>query len=148
MNYFFKIMVVAGVICLGTHFSTIAASEKAGGPKGGRLLENDSPRAEFYVKEDHSVTITFYDGSLKPAAVTDQSVRVIADAPDGKVTLEFEKKGDVLTSIGKLPEGHGYNLVIQVRKDADSKLQNFRLVFEKDICGGCNRTEYACICGH
>lgn len=32
---------------------------------GGRLLENESPRAEFFVEKDKTVTITFYDKDLK-----------------------------------------------------------------------------------
>src|SRR5580765_8586709 len=79
-------------------------------PKGGRLLEKTEPHAEFVAEKDRSVTINFYNEQMKPVAVTTQNVTVIADAKDGKVRLEFEKKGDSLVSKTKLPEGEGYNL--------------------------------------
>jgi len=50
----------------------------------------------------------------------------IAHAKGGKQKVEFEKKGDVLVSKGKLPEGDGYNLVVQLKDKADAKPQNFR----------------------
>jgi hypothetical protein len=125
-----------------------AADKKpVGGPKGGRLLENAAPRAEFFVEKDHTVTITFYDADLKPVPVSEQSVSVIAEAKEGKTKLEFEKKGDLLVSKGKLPEGDGYNLVVQVKQAPEAKPQNFRIKFDQKICNECKRPEYACICG-
>jgi len=73
---------------------------------------------------------------------------VIADAKSGKATVEFEKKGDVLVSKTKLPEGDGYNLVVQLKQTTDAKPQNFRFKLETHLCGECKRAEYACICGH
>src|SRR2546422_2792801 len=92
-----------------------AAADKKhlGGPKGGRLLEKTDPRAEFYLEKDHTVTITFYDAALNPVPVANQSVSVIAGTKDGKIRVEFAKKGDGLVSTSKLPEGDGYNLVVQ-----------------------------------
>ena len=93
-----------------THKRGVAAEKKVeAGPKGGRILEKTSPKAEFVVEKDHSVTIVFYGADLKPIAVTDQSVAVVA----GKAKLEFEKNGDVLVSKTKLPEGDGYNLIFR-----------------------------------
>ena len=127
--------------------STHAADKKIpAGPKGGRLLEKTEPKAEFYLEKDHTATITFYDAALKPVPVAGQSVTVIADAKGGKTTVEFEKKGDVLVSKTKLPEGDGYNLVVQFRPSADAKPQNLRFKLDTHICGGCKRAEYACSC--
>ena len=42
---------------------------------------------------------------MKPIPATVQSATVIADASGGKTKVEFEKKGDVLVSKSKLPEG-------------------------------------------
>ena len=67
--------------------------------------------------------------------------------PKTKTSLEFEKKGDVLVSKGKLPEGNGYNLVVQVKQTPETKRQNFRIKFDQKICNECKRPEYACICG-
>jgi hypothetical protein len=76
---------------------------KTPGPKGGRILEKTIPQAEFFVEKDRTVTIAFYDQNLKPAPVAQQEVTVVAN----KEKLAFEKKGDVLASKTKLPEGDG-----------------------------------------
>ena len=142
------VLTLAVALCISLLPASGAENKKiAAGPKGGRLLENTGPRAEFFVEKDHSVTITFYDPSLKAVPVTDQVVSVVADAKGGKTTLEFEKKDDVLVSKGKLPEGDGYNLVVQLKQSADAKPQNFRIKFDQKICNECKRPEYACICG-
>ncbi len=120
----------------------------AGGPKGGRLLENTEPNAEFFVEKDRTVTITFYNEELKPVPAAKQNVSVIAEADGKKTTLEFEKKGDVLVSKGKLPDGHALNLVVQFKQASDARARNFRFVYEDHICSVCKRAEYACICGH
>lgn len=138
---------LAGVLCAG--LLTLNAAEKAkiaAGPKGGRILEKTTPKAEFFAEKDRTVTIAFYDANMKPVPVADQNVKVIADAKDGKATLEFEKKGDVLVSKTKLPEGDGYNVVVQFKQTADAKPQNFRFKLDTQACGGCKRAEYACLC--
>jgi len=143
-----KLITLAGVLCAG--LLTLQADDKKApaGPKGGRLLEKTEPQAEFFLEKDHTVTVTFYDAALKPVPVSSQVATVIATAKEGKVTVEFEKKGDVLVSKTKLPEGDGYNLVVQLKQSADAKPQNFRFKLETHLCGECKRAEYACICGH
>jgi len=141
-----KILALAGVLCAGLLSLQAADKKHLGGPKGGRLLEKTDPKAEFYLEKDHTVTITFYDDALKPVPVTGQSVTVIADAKGGKSTVEFEKKGDVLVSKSKLPEGGGYNVVVQFKPTTDAKPQNFRFKLETHICDSCKRAEYACTC--
>ena len=141
-----KILTLAGVLCAGLLTLHAADQKVLAGPKGGRLLEKTEPKAEFYLEKDHTATITFYDAALRPVPVAGQSVTVIADAKGGKATVEFEKKGDVLVSKTKLPEGDGYNLVVQFRPSADAKPQNLRFKLDTHICGGCKRAEYACNC--
>lgn len=148
MNTSIKLLTLAGVLCAGLLTLHAADKKQLGGPKGGRLLEKTEPKAEFYLEKNHTVTITFYDAALKPVAAGGQAVTVIADAKDGKATVEFEKKGDVLVSKTKLPEGDGYNLVVQFKQTADAKPQNYRFKLELSTCGECKRAEYACICGH
>lgn len=146
MNKINRVLFIAVALCVG--FSNLGAAEKKviTGPKGGRLLDKTSPQAEFYVEKDHTVTIAFYDEKLKPLTPVDQNVTVIADAKDGKTKLEFEKKGDALVSKTKLPEGDGYNLVVQFRQSSDAKPQNFRFKLDLHICGGCKHAEYVCSC--
>ena len=140
-----SLLTLAGVLCAG--LLTVTAGDKVeGGPKGGRILEKTSPKAEFFVEKDRTVSINFYDASMKPVAPTDQNVTVIAEAKDGKAKLEFEKKGNALVSKTKLPEGDGYNVVVQLKQSTESKPQNFRFKYDPSICGGCKRAEYACTC--
>ena len=139
-------ILIAGVLLAGLCVAGAADKKHLGGPKGGRLLEKTEPKAEFFLEKDRTVTITFYDAALKPVPAGEQAVTVIADAKEGKQKMEFEKKGDVLVSKGKLPEGDGYNLVVQFREKADTKPQNFRFKLETHLCETCKRAEYACIC--
>lgn len=146
-----RILTMAIALCVGLFTAT--AAEKDGHnhkvtPKGGRLLEKTEPHAEFVVEKDHSVTINFYDEAMKPVAVAAQTVTVVADAKSGKAKLEFEKKGDMLVSKTKLPEGDGYNVVVQFKQTAEAKPQNFRLKLDLGICGECKRAEYGCTCDH
>jgi hypothetical protein len=146
-----RLLTLAGALCVGLF--TAAASDKhdhahKATPKGGRLLDKTEPHAEFVVEKDRSVTINFYNHDLKPVAATTQNVTVIADAKSGKAKLEFEKKGDSLVSKTKLPDGEGYNVVVQFKQAADAKPVNLRFKLDLSHCGGCKRAEYACTCDH
>lgn len=127
---------------------SLGAEKIIPGPKGGRLLENHAPRAEFFVEKDGQVTVTFYDEKLQPVPADQQSVAVIAQTKKGKETLEFERRGPVLVSKQPMPKGDGYTVVVQIRERPDAKPQNFRFKYETHVCGECKRVEYACICGH
>jgi hypothetical protein len=139
-----QFIALAGVLCAG--LLTVVAAKIEGGPKGGRILEKTTPKTEFFVEKDRTVSITFYDAAGKVVAPTAQTATVIADAKSGKQTLKLEKKGDALVSTTKLPEGDGYNLVVQLKPTAEAKPQNFRFAYEAHTCGGCKRAEYACTC--
>src|SRR5262245_40712595 len=142
-----RILALAAALGVGL-FTANAADKHKSTPKGGRLLEKTEPHAEFVVEKDRNVTINFYNEAMKPVAATTQNVMVIADAKSGKATLQFEKKGGALVSTTKLPEGEGYNLVVQFKQTADAKPQNFRFKLDLHTCGECKRPEYACICDH
>lgn len=147
MNTTIKLLTLVSLLCAGPIISHAGPNQKAT-PKGGRALDTTSPLAEFVVEKDRTVTINFYDVNMKPVAATTQTLTVIADAKSGKATLEFEKKGDSLVSKTKLPDGEGYNVVVQFKQTADAKPQNFRFKLLMHTCGECKRVEYACICGH
>ncbi len=142
------ILTVAVALCVGLFTATAAEKKVEGGPKGGRILDKTSPKAEFYVEKDRTVTIAFYDANLKPVPAADQNVTVIADAKSGKATLAFEKNGDSLVSKTKLPDGEGYNVVVQFKQTADAKPFNLRFKLDMSLCGGCKRAEYGCTCDH
>ncbi len=122
--------------------------EHAGGPKGGRLLENTQPHAEFFVAKDKTVSITFYDDAMKPIAPAGQSAVLLVDTNGNKTKLEFEQKGDMLVTTGSLPEGENHNIVLQYKANADAKPRNFRMALDGKTCPDCDRAEYACICTH
>jgi len=128
--------------------NAISAGPVVGGPRGGRLLENPAPRAEFLVQKDRTVSIIFYDAAMKALPPGEQIVTAVAEPKSGRVKLEFEKKGDALVSRTPLPEGDGYNIVVQFKARADAKPQNFRIQYDTHLCGECKRAEYACTCGH
>jgi hypothetical protein len=122
------------------------AKKVEAGPRKGRLLATDSPRPEFFVEKDHTVSVKFYDKDGKVVTPAEQEITVIASGK-AKAKLKLEKKGDALVSTTKLPEGDGYNLVVQVRSTAKAKPKNFRFHFANHICGGsCANPEYACTC--
>ncbi|MSU27232.1 MAG: hypothetical protein EXS27_04855 [Pedosphaera sp.] len=124
------------------------AVKQIAGPKGGKLLDNTAPRAEFLIEKDNRVTVTFYDAQLKPVPASGQVVAVIAEPKSGKVTLTLEAKDGAFVSKEPLPDGDGYNLVVQVKAAAGATPQNFRITFDLHTCGGCKLKEYACTCGH
>lgn len=123
-----------------------AGAQVEAGPRGGRILGKTNPKAEFFVEKDRTVSITFYDAAGKPVPPAAQSVTVLAEAKEGRQKLEFEKKGDVLVSKTKLPEGDANNVVVQFKQTPDAKPQNIRFKADLSICGGCKRAEYACTC--
>jgi hypothetical protein len=141
-----SLLTLAGVLCAGL-FTLNAAEKVQGGAKGGRILEKTAPKAELFVEKDKTVSINFYDAAGKPVAPAGQNVTVIADGKGGKEKLEFEKKDDALVSKTKLPEGDGYNVVVQFKQTTDARPQNFRFKYDAHICGECKRAEYACTCG-
>src|SRR5688572_24475889 len=134
------------VLSLSLVMALSAAEKQVDGPKGGRLLENEAPRAEFFVEKDRAVTITFYGKDLKPVPPGEQVVTAIAETKTGKAKLEFEKRGGALVSRTPLPEGDGYTVVVQIKAKPDAKPQNFRIKYDTSTCGKCKRVEYACTC--
>ncbi|MDB6110278.1 MAG: hypothetical protein JWR69_2028 [Pedosphaera sp.] len=134
-----------GMLVLGMNL-TQAAEKVTAGAKGGRLLGNESPRAEFFVEKDRTVTLTFYGADMKPVPAQDQSATAIAEAPAGKTRIAFEKKGDVLVSKAPLPAGEKYTVVLQLRQTAEAKPRNFRIPLNTAICEQCQHPEYACTC--
>lgn len=119
------------------------------GPKGGKLLDNTSPRAEFFIEKDNRVTVTFYDDKLKPVPVAGQSVSLTAEPKSGKVKLELEKQGGVLVSKTPLPKSgffDEYQITVEIKAAADARPETFHVRFDMDVCGKCKRREYACLC--
>jgi hypothetical protein len=126
--------------------TALAENTVKAGPRKGRLLEVEKEKAEFFVEKDRTISIAFYDAEMKTKPAADQVVTANAEAPTGKVKLEFEKKGDLLVSKSPLPEGEHYTVVVQVKSGADAKPKNFRIKLDLSTCAGCSNPEYACTC--
>ena len=138
-------LLTAAVLVAFTGSAFAAATVKAG-PRKGRILEVENQQAEFFIEKDRTVSIAFYDAAMKAQPAAAQVVTATAEAPSGKVKVEFEKKGDLLISKAPLPEGEHYTIVVQVKATADAKPKNFRIPMDLSECGKCHNPEYACIC--
>ena len=151
MNTIVKTLAMTIAVCVGW-LNPIGAEPQGhkhlATPKGGRLLDKTDPHAEFLVEKDRTVTIHFYSADMKPVAASTQTVVVLADLKSGKAKVEFEKKGDVLVSKTKLPDGEGYNIIVQFKQTAEAKPLNLRFKLDQTLCSECQRAEYACICDH
>lgn len=137
------IMLAVAALCAAV---SLHAEKIVAGPKGGRLLETEPLKAEFFVTADRKVEITFYDASLKPTDPGAQTITVTAEPASGKTKLEFEKTATGFVSKTALPAGEPYRVVVQARATADAKPKNFRVDLDLAICGGCDKAEYACVC--
>ncbi len=127
--------------------ASLHAEKIVAGPKGGRLLESEPQKAEFFVTGDRKVEIIFYDSAMKPVAAGDQVVSVTAEPASGKVKLDLEKTANGFISKTALPAGDPYRVVVQTRASADAKPKNFRVDLNLEMCVECQKKEYACICG-
>lgn len=135
-------------LCMMMLLAVSVQAEIIGGPQGGKLLDNEEPRAEFFVNAERKVEIRFYDADLNVVVPGQQVVNVIAEAPADKVKLSFAVVGDALVSSEALPEGDGYTIVVQIKLAPEAKNQNFRITYHAETCGECGRAEYACTCDH
>ena len=125
----------------------LVAAEPAKAPaegRSGRLLEASGVKAEFLVKPDRHVALTFLDAAGKPMARGERSVVVKVDGKD----LALEPKPEGFVSKEPLAAKEPAPIVVQVRTTADDKPKNFRLTLNTAICGECKRAEYACTCAH
>jgi hypothetical protein len=126
--------------------SAFADAKVKAGPRKGLLLDLGSKQAEFFVEKDRTISIAMYDAALKAQPASTEVITATAEAPSGKVKIEFEKKGDLLVSKTKLPEGEGYQVVLQAKADPEAKTKNFRIKLQTHTCKGCSNPEYACTC--
>jgi hypothetical protein len=135
-------------VALAGSTALCAADKIVAGPKGGRLLETETPKIEFFVTKDRKVEINFYDAALKPVDPGSRVVAVIAEPKSGRTPLDLEQTAHGFVSKDPLPEGEPYRVVVQVRDQTGARPRNFRLEYDMAECGGCGYAEYACICGH
>lgn len=126
--------------------SAFADAKVKAGPRKGLLLDLGSKQAEFFVEKDRTISIAMYDAALKAQPASTEVITATAEAPTGKTKIEFEKKGDLLVSKTKLPEGEGYQVVLQAKSTPEAKSKNFRIKLQLYTCKECGNPEYACTC--
>lgn len=142
MKTLLHILVIASLAAT----SVFADAKVKAGPRKGLLLELGGKQAEFLVEKDRSISIAVYDAALKAQPATNEVITATAEAPSGKVKIEFEVKDGKLISKTKLPEGDGYQVVVQAKATPDAKSKNFRIKLQLHTCQGCGNAEYACTC--
>ena len=136
---------VITILALATG-SIFADTKVKSGPRRGLIMDLGSKQAEFFVEKDRTISIAIYDAAMKAQPASTEVITATAEAPSGKVKMEFEKKGDLLVSKTKLPEGEGYQVVLQAKSTPDAKTKNFRIKLQTHTCKGCGNAEYACTC--
>lgn len=118
------------------------------GPNGGRVITAVDPHAEFLVTPERKVRVTFVGDDGKPVAAAGQIVSVTTGARSAPVTLTFAESGGALLSEQTLPEGNNHPTVVVIRASDGAKPVVERFNLNTTVCGGCDRPEYACTCGH
>ena len=126
--------------------SAFADAKVKAGPRKGLLLELGGKSAEFFVEKDRSISIAVYDSAMKAQPATTEVFTATAEVPSGKTKIAFEVKDGKLISTTKLPEGEGYQIVLQAKATPDAKPKNFRIKLQLHTCEQCGNPEYACIC--
>ena len=126
--------------------SAFADTKVKAGPRKGVILELPGKNAEFFVEKDRTISIAVYDAAMKAQPATTEVITATAEAPSGKTKMAFEKKGDLLVSTTPLPDGEGYQVVLQAKATPEAKTKNFRVKLELHTCDSCGNPEYACTC--
>lgn len=140
------ITIAAAFVCTA---ALLRADAVVPGPQGGRLLQAESIRAEFFVTAERRIEITFYSDSLEPIPVDARTVALVAELADGRTAIPLVKTAHGFVSAEAIPPGDPYRVVVQIRSEPQARPRNFRLVLDLAHCGGCDRAEYACTCeGH
>ena len=133
------------LIALATTSAFADAKVKAG-PRKGLILDLGGKQAEFFVEKDRTISIAVFDAAMKAQPASTEVITATAEAPSGKAKIAFEAKDGKLVSTTKLPEGEGYQVVVQAKSTPDAKTKNFRIKLLLYTCKECSNPEYACTC--
>lgn len=123
-----------------------AHADAPSGPNGGRVLQKVQPPAEFYVRPDRRVQITFLNAAGEPVAPEGQEVTIVAGQRSAPTTLHFDREGDVLVSREALPEGDHVPTVVQIKPAPGAATAIERFNVNLATCPECGLGEYACTC--
>ncbi|MBN8420777.1 MAG: hypothetical protein J0L73_17810 [Verrucomicrobia bacterium] len=143
MKTLLNILIIAA---LATTSAFAADAKVKAGPRKGLILDLGGKQAEFFVEKDRSISIAVYDATMKAQPASTEVITATAEVPSGKAKIAFEIKDGKLISTTKLPEGEGYQVVVQAQAAPDAKKKNFRIKLLLHTCKECSNPEYACIC--
>lgn len=118
------------------------------GPNGGRVIQKVEPHAEFLVKDDKKIQITFLNDDLKPVPAEAQEVTVTMGDRSAPTKLSFTKEGDVLVSDKAIPDGENLPTIVQIKVTPDAKAVTEKFNLNLAQCPDCSNKEYACTCAH
>eukprot|EP01034_Spumella_vulgaris_P010384 gene10384-13176_t len=125
-----------------------AAEKIVAGPKGGRLLESEPNKAEFFVTADRKIQITFLDLAGKPIAPAEQVVTVTTGDRAAPTKLTFTKTATALVSTAPIPAGKDLPIVLQIKSTPTTPTVTAKFTLDLSVCGECKHAEYACTCAH
>lgn len=118
------------------------------GPNGGRIVEGDDFKLEFFVTQNRHVQISFLNDQGEVVSPKDQSVSLIGGSRSDPTRLQFEKSGKVLLSNSALPDLRNMPAILNVKASQEAKPVRERFNINMSTCPECSLHEYACICGH
>jgi hypothetical protein len=122
---------------------------KITGPNKGRVLTEIEPHAELFVTTERKLRLTFIDDAGKPVAPpAGANVTVVTGDRASPTMLSFAADANTLLSTAALPQGDNLPVIVRIKTGADTKAVTIRVQLNLANCGGCDRPEYACICGH
>jgi len=139
---------IATIITFIASLTFASAAEKMKTPNGGRIIDNVSPVAEFFVTKDRLVEIRFLDATGKVITPTVQVITVITGDRMNPTKLTFVQDGDKLVSDKVIQVGKDVPIVLQFKMTPDAKSINTKFNLNMAICSGCKLNEYACACNH
>jgi hypothetical protein len=121
---------------------------KEPGPNGGRIVEGDDFKLEFFVKDDRKVQISFLNDHGEVVSPKDQTVSLVGGDRSDPTRLQFERKGNVLLSKSALPDLNNIPAILNVKSSQGADPVRERFNINMSTCPECSLHEYACICGH
>lgn len=130
------------------HVQNPGHHKKEAGPNGGRIVEGEGFKLEFFVKEDRKVQIAFLDHHNKIVPQKQESVSLIGGSRSDPTHLTFEQDGLVLLSQGTLPDIKNIPAILSVKATNEAKPFRERFNVNMSTCPECSLQEYACVCGH
>ncbi|MFC5049355.1 hypothetical protein ACFPK9_01795 [Rubritalea spongiae] len=118
------------------------------GPNQGRMITELSPQAEFLVRDDRKIQISFFDQDMKQVAPEEQNITVVTGERRNPTELSFKLEGDSLVSDKPLPMGNNFPTIVAIKPSADSEEVVSKFTLNLSGCTSCDNKEYACECHH